>query len=282
MDKKMCTHILKEGKDRLERENDDFMQALNKRIDAESKFILALDRLSRMTDSVNDILNLQEEFNSDKEDALIIASAKKERKFIADLKMKLDRETKLTRKRSHQLNGISQEFKRMPGIEPPTIVEIPDSPPNELQSVDDSDRGNIPQFTKVTQKSSMVVPPIPRMTDEKFEQAAMLLKQSSAVNGEADMHDRDASRYGFDTSKKRDAVLKLAENTPKPPPFHFPWEQDKQQHTRPDSRSGKQRTRPDSRSSEDSNSRFYPNANANAKKDQRFVDPHEKPPHSRY
>lgn len=63
--------------------------------------------------------------------------------------MELEREKMLSIKRSQQLLGMSNEVKRMFDNEPQNIVEIADSPPRSSPSVDDSDRYNIPQSSKV-------------------------------------------------------------------------------------------------------------------------------------
>ena len=63
--------------------------------------------------------------------------------------MEVDREMKLSRKRSQQLDGMSTEFKRMFVIESQSIVEITDSPPRLSPPVDDSDQSIVPQTPKV-------------------------------------------------------------------------------------------------------------------------------------
>ena len=81
----MCAKVLRDAKDRLERENDAYVHALDKRIDAESQFRTVLDCVKNNTRSTNDLLNVQEMLNSDKDDAQMIASSKKSRKLIAGM-----------------------------------------------------------------------------------------------------------------------------------------------------------------------------------------------------
>lgn len=89
MDKKKCADVLKAAKDRVERENDAFKSsvlcAFDKRIGAELQFKTALDCLLNSTRSANELLNIEEILNSDKDDAQIIASSKKSRKHIAGM-----------------------------------------------------------------------------------------------------------------------------------------------------------------------------------------------------
>lgn len=81
----MCAKVLKDAKDWLERENDAYVRALDKRIDAESKYRKALDCVSNSTRSENDLLNVAEMLNSDKDDTKVIANSKKSRKIIAGM-----------------------------------------------------------------------------------------------------------------------------------------------------------------------------------------------------
>lgn len=141
----MSISVLREGKNRLERENEEFLRAVDKRANAELKFREALDCLSKMNDTANDALKYKEQFNSDKEDGRIIAEVKKERKFIADLKMNLDREINLSRKRSHRLAEISNVMNF--DTETTGVVEISDSPPRLVD--DDSNSNSVVKYTEV-------------------------------------------------------------------------------------------------------------------------------------
>lgn len=146
MDKKTLVNILVDAKHRLKNENDIFIRALDKRIDDETKFRLAIDRLTSMTTSAIDVLKLGEELNSDHNDAEIILNAKKNLTSIANFGMELRKEANLSRKRSHQLIDASKALKHMFDIESSAIVEIPDSP---SRLSDESDESNIQQITKV-------------------------------------------------------------------------------------------------------------------------------------
>lgn len=144
MDRKTYSRVLKEAKDRLERENKIFMQALYKRAEEESKYRSVINSLSKLTDSALEVTKLHEKFESSQTESQAILDVKKEIKITADSKLSLDKEINLSRKRTQKLGEISSEFKRMFGIESnPTIVEIPDSPP---RLVDNNDRSNIQQF----------------------------------------------------------------------------------------------------------------------------------------
>ncbi|XP_031626603.1 uncharacterized protein LOC116342926 isoform X1 [Contarinia nasturtii] len=132
MDKARLLAVLKQSKKRMEKGNEDFVKAIDERIQHETKFRSAIRSLEQATTSTLDVLTLHEELEPSEKDAQSIINLKKEVKLVADMQLKLSKEVNLSRKRKQKLEEISREFKRILGNETrETVIEIMDSPPRE-------------------------------------------------------------------------------------------------------------------------------------------------------
>lgn len=135
MDKKIWTNLLKETKNRWMEQTDGFINALDKMVESETKFRTSLTCLSdKMTASKNDAIKFRQELGLGS-NTLVIADTKEELKFGEDYQMEIQREIRLSKKRSKKFDEIYIEFKRIFCPVSTDVVEIPDSPPR----LDDDD-----------------------------------------------------------------------------------------------------------------------------------------------
>lgn len=135
MDAGKLSEILKKTKGKIERENEVFIRALNQRIENEKKFRSAINCILKHTESTVKVLSLHEQLESNQCDPQTIVKAKKDLKYVADLRMKLEIEVNLSRKRMERLEKSSYDFDPE-CIESSRVIEIPDSPPKPFEDID--------------------------------------------------------------------------------------------------------------------------------------------------
>ncbi|XP_031626604.1 uncharacterized protein LOC116342926 isoform X2 [Contarinia nasturtii] len=163
MDKARLLAVLKQSKKRMEKGNEDFVKAIDERIQHETKFRSAIRSLEQATTSTLDVLTLHEELEPSEKDAQSIINLKKEVKLVADMQLKLSKEVNLSRKRKQKLEEISREFKRILGNETrETVIEIMDSPPRENVNDTSSHPKSAPKTSIVapTQRNKAQTPPM--------------------------------------------------------------------------------------------------------------------------
>lgn len=136
MDTGKLSEILKKTKEKIEQENEVFIRALNQRIENEKKFRSAINCILKHTESTVEVLSLHEQLESNQCDTQTIIKAKKDLKYVADLRMKLEIEVNLSRKRMKRLEKSSYDYDPR-CIKSSNVIEIPDSPPKLF---DDSDK----------------------------------------------------------------------------------------------------------------------------------------------